>query len=57
MPINRCQKGGKPGFKFGDSGTCYTYTSGDAKSRERAKNKAIAQERAAHASGFREKKG
>ena len=24
MPIKKCQKKGKPGKKFGDSGTCYT---------------------------------
>ena len=24
MPIKSCQKGNKSGFKWGDSGTCYT---------------------------------
>jgi hypothetical protein len=40
MPIKRCQKDGKPGYKWGDAGTCYTYTSGNKESRERAKKKA-----------------
>lgn len=55
MPINRCQIDGKPGFKFGKSGKCFPYTPGDTKSRERARNKAQAQERAIRASGFKEK--
>lgn len=54
MPIKRCQKDGKPGFKFGTSGKCFTYTAGNAASRERAKKKAQAQERAIRASGFKE---
>jgi hypothetical protein len=24
MPVKKCTKNGKPGFKAGDSGTCYT---------------------------------
>jgi len=24
MPIKKCQKNGKPGNKYGDSGKCYT---------------------------------
>lgn len=55
MPVKRCQSGGKPGFKFGDSGTCYTYTAGNTKSRQSARKKAVAQERAIRASGFKEK--
>ena len=43
MPINRCSKNGKPGFKWGDSGACYTYTSGDEKSIAAAKKKVLAQ--------------
>jgi hypothetical protein len=56
MPIKRCRKNGKPGFKFGDSGTCYTYTPNNPASRKRARNKAARQEQAAHAAGFKEKK-
>ncbi len=38
MPIKECQTDGKKGFKWGDSGKCYTYT--DTKSKEDAKEKA-----------------
>lgn len=54
MPIRQCQSGGKPGVKWGDSGKCYTYTSGDTASRKRAVNKANKQAAAAHAAGFQE---
>ena len=54
MPINPCSSNGKPGYKFGDSGKCYTYTPGNAASRSNARNKAIEQERAARASGWSE---
>lgn len=37
MPIKRCQKDGKSGWKFGDSGTCYTGPSGKAKAQKQAK--------------------
>lgn len=43
MPVKRCQKDNKPGYKCGDQGTCYTYTPGDKQSRKNAKEKAIAQ--------------
>jgi hypothetical protein len=43
MPINNCSSDGKPGFKWGDSGSCYTYTSGDEKSIAAAKKKVLAQ--------------
>jgi len=43
MPVKRCQKNGKPGYKWGDEGFCYTYTPGDARSLERAKKKAAEQ--------------
>lgn len=55
MPVNACSKDGKPGFKFGESGTCYTYNSNDPASRKRAKEKAHQQEVAARASGWTEK--
>lgn len=50
MPIMRCQKNGKPGFKWGERGTCYTYTPGDKAGRERAREKALVQGRAIEAS-------
>ena len=46
MPVKSCQKSGKPGFKWGDSGYCYTYTSGNKQSKEQARQKAIRQGRA-----------
>ena len=33
MPIKSCQENGKPGFKYGDSGKCYTYEKGNEASR------------------------
>ena len=49
MPVKRCQSDGKPGYKWGDEGKCYTYTQGDDESRERAKAKAERQGRAVEA--------
>lgn len=46
MPVKKCQSKGKPGYKCGDSGKCYTYTSGNERSRKNAKRKAILQCRA-----------
>jgi len=43
MPIKPCTDGGKPGYKFGNGGKCYTYTPGDETSRKAAKLKAIKQ--------------
>lgn len=54
MPVQSCSSGGKPGYKFGESGKCYTYTPGDSASRASAKSKASAQERAAYAGGWKE---
>jgi len=44
MPIKRCTKDGQPGYKWGDSGTCYTGPD--------AKRKAGEQAQAAYASGY-----
>ena len=44
MPVMRCMKNGKPGWKWGQSGTCYTGPG--------AKGKAEAQGRAAYAAGY-----
>jgi len=46
MPVMSCKQGGKPGFKWGDSGKCYTYTANDPVSRAKARNKAAQQGRA-----------
>lgn len=44
MPIKSCTGDGKkPGFKYGDSGKCYTYTPNNEASRKKAKKKAIYQ--------------
>ena len=43
MPVKRCRSDNKPGWKWGSSGACYTYKSGDDKSSKRAKKKAVAQ--------------
>lgn len=43
MPIKRCKENGKPGYKCGNQGKCYTYSSGDEAGRKAAKKKAIKQ--------------
>lgn len=53
MPVGKCESDGSPGYRWGESGTCYTYTSGDEDSKKRAKEKAEAQGRAAYASGYK----
>ena len=49
MPVQRCEREGKPGYQWGDSGKCYTYTPNDEDSRKRAKDKAKEQGRAIEA--------
>lgn len=43
MPIKECQNNGEPGFKWGDSGKCYTYSPYNEGSKRNAKKEAIAQ--------------
>lgn len=43
MPVNSCSENGNPGFKWGDSGKCYLYEKGNAKSMGEAKRKATVQ--------------
>ena len=43
MPIKECQNNGEPGFKWGDSGKCYTYDPKNKGSRRNAKKEAITQ--------------
>jgi predicted DNA-binding transcriptional regulator len=43
MPIMSCNENNKPGYKYGESGHCYTYNSDDENSRKEAKKKAILQ--------------
>lgn len=55
MPIQSCSDGGKPGFKWGDSGKCYSYTPGNEASMKEARKKAQAQGVAARMAGYIEK--
>ena len=41
--IQECFSEGKPGYRYGNEGFCYTYTPGDEKSRKAAKFKAYLQ--------------
>ena len=43
MPVMSCMMDGMPGFKYGESGHCYTYTKGNEKAMGRAKRKALLQ--------------
>jgi hypothetical protein len=47
MPVMPCQLNGKPGFKWGKSGKCYTYSSEQGK--KTARDKAAKQGRAVEA--------
>lgn len=53
MPIQPCNKDGKPGFRWGQSGACYTYTPGNNAARKAARAKAARQGRAVEASKAR----
>jgi len=55
MPINSCFENGKPGYRWGERGKCYTYTANDKKSMQEAKNKANLQGVAARINGYKEK--
>lgn len=50
MPVQKCQKNNKPGWKWGENGKCYTYSSKAGSSD--AKAKAARQGRAIRAGGF-----
>lgn len=43
MPVQTCSLDGKPGYKWGNSGKCYTYAAGDENARKQAKRKAYIQ--------------
>lgn len=55
MPIKECKLDGKPGWQWGESGTCYTYDPKSAGGSAVAKAKAAKQAAAAHSSGYKEK--
>jgi len=40
MPVQLCEKDGKPGYKWGETGKCYTYTVGNESERREAKRRA-----------------
>lgn len=48
MPVKRCTSSGKRGWKWGDSGKCYTGSG--------AKEKAERQGKAAYANGYKGKR-
>jgi len=43
MPIKACKKNGKPGFIWGNSSKCWTYTPGDKASMMAAKKACVRQ--------------
>jgi len=53
MPVQACQSGGKPGYKWGSRGKCYTYNPNSAASRQQARAKAAKQGRAVEANRSR----
>jgi hypothetical protein len=54
LPVNRVTQNGRPGYRWGDSGTFYAYTPGNEASRARAEARATAQGQAARAAGYEE---
>jgi len=55
MPIEACSLDGKPGYRWGKAGTCYTYTPGNTRSRAQARLKAEMQARAIEANRGRDR--
>ena len=47
MPVKACKLKGKSGYKWGDSGKCYTYTPGNETGKKNARQKAHLQGAAA----------
>lgn len=43
MPIEPCSSKGKPGYKYGEGGFCYTYAPSSEHERKMAKHKAYLQ--------------
>lgn len=46
MPLERCNAEGRPGFRWGQGGRCYTYRQGNGDARVRARGRALRQGRA-----------
>jgi hypothetical protein len=53
MPVQPCQQDGKPGYKYGATGVCYTYIPGNTRQKAQARMKAEAQAAAIRASQAR----
>lgn len=54
MPVHQTYtEDGRPAYQWGQRGHKYPYTPNNEASRRRAKAKAEAQERAAHANGYK----
>jgi hypothetical protein len=51
IPVHECTLDGKPGWQWGDQGTCYTFDPGSEASRNEAKRKAHVQQYAAEQNG------
>ena len=49
MPLEKCTSNGRPGYKWGTSGKCYTYDANNQAARERAKQLAVRQGQAIEA--------
>lgn len=43
MPLQRCEEEGRPGWRWGQAGKCYTYAPGSAAAERLAKQRAMAQ--------------
>ena len=43
MPVKECNLEGKPGYKWGDEGKCYTYSPNNEGQRRTAKKSALLQ--------------
>lgn len=40
MPVQACAQDGKPGYRYGPTGVCYTYAPGDERQKAQARMKA-----------------
>jgi len=43
MPVQSCSDNGKPGYRWGEQGACYTYPKGNLAQKKKAKKKAFYQ--------------
>ena len=43
MPLQRCRDDNKPGWKWGKSGKCYTYSAGNKAAEKKARAEAMKQ--------------